>query len=67
MTRPEISLDTLEGILSRQGGVPMTPRDLATAKQALEELRESIPALRIHCNAPVRTQPIIYTKRGNFW
>ncbi|MDQ1077976.1 hypothetical protein [Pseudoroseomonas cervicalis] len=45
MTRPDISIATLEHIMSRQGHIPMLPSDLALFAACIMELRESTAAL----------------------
>lgn len=57
MTRPEISLSILAGVLSRQDGhIPMKPSDMTLMTCALADLRASVAQLRTAASGvPVRT------------
>ncbi len=52
MTRPEISLDTLERVLERQGHLPMRPSDVALMRASIAELRDSVTHLKSAARNP---------------
>lgn len=63
MTRPEIAISIIEAIASRQGGVPMTPRDVSRLQQAVLDLRAGVSELRTAATrvtvAPVPVGPFV--------